>query len=58
MMKYDLATWLIEVRNIMSQREFMKKADSLLIIVEDIEDFIDLYNGGSTPMQAYLEYIE
>lgn len=56
MNEYDLATWLISLRDIIAQREFIKKADALLIVVESIDDFIDLFNGGSSPMEAYMEY--
>ena len=56
MNEYDLATWLISLRDIMAQREFIKKQDALLIVVESVEDFIDLYEGGSSPMEAYMEY--
>lgn len=57
MNNYDLATWLIETRNILAQRESVKKADALLEITENIEYFIELFKEGNNPMEAYLEYI-
>lgn len=56
MNEYDLATWLISLRDIIAQREFIKKADALLIVVESIDFFKDQYEGGSTPMESYMEY--
>ena len=53
---YDLASWLISVRDIMAQREFISKQDAEEQISYSIDFFTDQYEGGYTPMESYMEY--
>lgn len=55
---YPLSTWLIDLRDIIAKREFIEKKDALLIIVEDIEEFLSMYEEGLQPQAAYKEMIE
>lgn len=55
---YPLAVWLMDLRNILSKREYIEKKEALLLIVEDIDEFLDMYLGGMSPQEAYLETIE
>lgn len=55
---YPLSTWVIDLRDLMAKREFIKKQDTLLLITESLDEFYDLYSGGASPYEAYLEYIE
>lgn len=55
---YSLSAWLIDVRDIVASREFISKKDALLMIVEDIEEFIDMYEGGESPQSAYQEMVD
>lgn len=55
---YPLSTWLIDLRDIIAARDFIEKKAALLIIVEDIEEFISMYEEGLLPQAAYKEMIE
>ena len=55
---YDLSTWIIDLRDIIAKREFIEKNDALLIIVEDITEFLEMYEEGLLPQAAYKEMIE
>lgn len=55
---YPLSTWLIDLMNIISLRDFIEKKDALLLITEDIIEFLDMYSEGLSPMAAYLEMID
>ena len=55
---YPLSTWMIDLRDIIATREFIKKKDALLIIVEDIIEFLEMYSEGLQPQAAYKEMIE
>ena len=55
---YSLSTWLIDLRDIIAKREFIEKKDALLIIVEDITEFLEMYSEGMQPQAAYKEMID
>jgi hypothetical protein len=55
---YPLSTWIIDLRGIIAKREFIEKKDALLIIVEDITEFLEMYEEGLLPQAAYKEMIE
>lgn len=55
---YPLSTWLIDLRDIIAARDFIEKKAALLIIVEDITEFLDMYEEGLQPQAAYKEMIE
>lgn len=56
--EYPLPNWIIDLRDILSEREYIEKKEALLLIVEDIDEFLDMYEGGMSPQEAYLETIE
>jgi hypothetical protein len=58
MNEYMKSQWLFEVANIISKREFIEKKAALWIIIEDIEEFDEMYNEGLTPQAAYKEMQE
>ena len=55
---YPLSTWIIDLRDIIAKREFIDKKDALLIIVEDITEFLEMHEEGLLPQAAYKEMIE
>lgn len=55
---YPLSPWIIDLRDIIAKREFIEKKDALLIIVEDITEFLEMYEEGLLPQAAYKEMIE
>lgn len=55
---YPFSTWLIDLCEIMEKREFIDKKTALLILVEDIEEFKEMWDEGVRPMEAYHEYAE
>ena len=55
---YPLSTWLIDLMNIISRRDFIEKKDALLLITEDIMEFLEMYSEGLPPTAAYLEMID
>lgn len=55
---YPLSTWLVDLRDIISERELKAKKDVLIEIVEDIEEILDMYELGMMPRQVYEEMID
>lgn len=55
---YPLSTWIIDLRDIIAKRDFIEKKEALLIIVEDITEFLEMYEEGLLPQAAYKEMIE
>lgn len=55
---YSLSTWIIDLRDIIAKRDFIEKKEALLIIVEDITEFLEMYEEGLLPQAAYKEMIE
>lgn len=55
---YPLSTWIIDLREIIAKRDFIEKKEALLIIVEDITEFLEMYEEGLLPQAAYKEMIE
>lgn len=58
MNEYRKSQWLFEVANIISKRDYIEKKAALWIIIEDIEEFDEMYNEGLTPQAAYKEMQE
>lgn len=56
---YNLSSWIADLINILKKRGFlMKKEDAWLVVQENIAEFIELYEGGSSPQEAFEEYTE
>lgn len=55
---YPLSTWLIDLRDIIATRNIMEKKDALIMIVEEIEEWIEIYEEGMQPQAAYKEMID
>lgn len=56
---YGVSSWLNDLINILKKRGFlMKKEDAWLVVQENIVEFIELYEGGSSPQEAFEEYTE
>ena len=54
---YDLSAWLEDLVNLLKKRSWLsKKADAWLIVQENIQEFLELYSGGSSPQDAFDEY--
>jgi hypothetical protein len=51
--EYPLSQWIIDSRDIIAQREAMPKKEALLLIVEEIESWLEDYEYGSKPIAAY-----
>lgn len=56
--EYPLSSWIVDLRDIIAKREIIEKKSALLMIVEDIEEFIEMYEQGMMPQAAYQETIE
>jgi len=55
---YDVSAWIADLINILKKRGFlMKKEDAWLVVQENIVEFIELYEGGSSPQEAFEEYL-
>ena len=55
---YPLSTWLDDVAEIIKRRDFVNKKEALQLVVNDIEDFMEMYQEGLSPQGAYQEMIE
>ena len=55
---YPLSIWLDELAEIVKRRDFVGKKEALQMLVNDIEDFIEMYEEGLLPQAAYKEMIE
>lgn len=56
---YDLSSWVNDLVVIIKKRAWLaKKEDAWLVVQENIQEFIELYSGGASPIQAYDEYVE
>lgn len=55
---YPLSIWIIDLRDILAKREYIEKKEAILLIVEDIDEYLDMYEGGMSPQEAYRETIE
>jgi hypothetical protein len=56
---YNVSAWLNDLINILKKRGFlMKKEDAWLVVQENIVEFIEMYEGGSSPQEAFEEYTE
>lgn len=54
---YDVAAWISDLINILKKRGFlMKKEDAWLVIQENLVEFIELYEGGASPQEAFKEF--
>ena len=55
---YPLSVWLDDVAEIIKRRDFVGKKEALQMLVNDIEDFIEMYKEGLLPQAAYKEITE
>jgi len=56
---YSASAWLADLTNIIKKRGFLdKKENAWLVIEENIVELIELYEGGSSPNEAFLEFSE
>lgn len=56
---YDVSAWVNDLINIIKKRGFLvKKEDAWLVVQENLVEFIELYEGGASPQEAFLEYTE
>lgn len=54
---YSASAWLADLTNIIKKRGFLdKKENAWLVIEENIVDLIELYEGGSSPQEAFKEF--
>ena len=58
MNEYMKSQWIFEVANIISKRDFIEKKEALWVIIEDIEEFDEMYEEGLSPQAAYKEMQE
>ena len=52
---YPKAQWLFDLVNVIAKRDFVEKKEAVWIVLEEIERIDDLYLGGASPQEAYLE---
>lgn len=55
---YPISTWIIDLRDILAQRSWISKKDALLLIVEELDQVIEIYEEGSSPQGCYEEYFK
>jgi len=56
---YDLSAWIHDLVVIIKKRSWLsKKEDAWIVVQENMRDFLELYDGGASPIEAYNEYNE
>lgn len=56
---YDLSAWINDLVVIIKKRGWLaKKEDAWIVVQENIREFLELYSGGSSPIEAYNDYAE
>lgn len=56
---YDLSAWVHDLIVIIKKRSWLsKKEDAWIIVQENMQDFLELYSGGASPIEAYNDYNE
>ena len=55
---YPISTWIIDLRDVVAQREWLSKKDVLLLIVEELDQMIEMYEEGFSPQGCYEEYFK
>ena len=55
---YPISTWIIDLRDILAQRGWISKKDALLLIVEELDQMIEMYEEGVSPQGCYEEYFK
>ncbi len=56
---YDVSAWINDLINILKKRGFLvKKEDAWLVVQENLVEFIELYEGGASPQEAFKDYSE
>lgn len=53
---YDKSTWLMDLHNIFKTLDRLTSEQSYRRIIDDIDEFLEMYAGGSSPQEAYQEY--
>lgn len=56
--EYPISNWIIDLRDILAQRSWISKKDALLLIVEDLDQMIEMYEEGNSPQGCYEEYFK
>ena len=56
--EYPLSVWLDDVAEIIKRRDFVGKKEALQLVVNDIEDFLEMYQEGLFPQAAYKELVD
>lgn len=55
---YPKSQWIFELVNIMSKRQLIPKKDALWAIMEEIEEYDEMFNEGLSPQEVYAEITE
>lgn len=58
MKDYPKSQWVFELVNIISKREVIPKKDALWAIMEEIEEYDQMYEEGLSPHAVYEEMTE
>lgn len=55
---YPLTNWLLDLRDVVSKREYIEKKTALLLIVEEIDPILEYYEEGHKPQFVYSDYFK
>lgn len=55
---YPKSQWIFELVNIMSKRQLIPKKDALWAIMEEIEEYDEMFAEGLSPQEVYVEISE
>ncbi|UZS00958.1 hypothetical protein [Pseudomonas phage vB_PsaM_M1] len=55
---YPKSQWIFELVNIMSKRQLIPKKDALWAIMEEIEEYDEMFDEGLSPQEVYAEITE
>lgn len=55
---YPLGVWLDDLAEIIKRRDYINKKEALQLVVNDADEFVEMYFEGMLPQQAYQEMNE
>lgn len=54
---YDVSAWFSDLTNIIKKRAFLlNKSDAWLVVLENMNEFLECYVDGMAPISAYEEF--
>lgn len=53
---YEMSEWMFDVHNLFKKLDRLTSEQSYRRIFDDIDEFVDMFNEGVSPQQAYEQW--